>query len=174
MDADRHIDGKRLSRIIAVAAAGLMIIAAAVLASPVVMPRIIRRHPDWLRLGVFRRYAAFRRGRAGRPRSVTAIIAHVGRRSGRTYQTPVGAEPYGDGFAVSLPYGSQTDWCRNVMAAGKCDLTWRGKAYQLARPEIISGSEVFHTLPILPRIVLRGAGIHEFLWLHNMERDHGN
>lgn len=163
MDTDKHIGRKRLSRTLVVVAAGLVGTAAAVLASPVVMPRIIRRHPDWLRLGVFKRYADFRRSRAGREHSVTAALTHVGRRSGRTYQTPVGAFAYGDGFVVSLSYGSQTDWCRNVMAAGGCTLTWRGQTYQLERPEIISGSQVFAALPVWSRILLRGGGIHDFL-----------
>ncbi|HUH68462.1 MAG TPA: hypothetical protein VLZ05_06015 [Mycobacterium sp.] len=174
MDTDKHIGRKRLSRTFVVAVASLVGTVAAVLASPVVMPRIIRRHPDWLRLGVFKRYADFRRRRAGREHSVTAVLSHVGRRSGRTYQTPLGAFPYGDGFVVSLSYGSQTDWCRNVMAAGGCTLAWRGQTYQLERPEIISGSQVFQALPIWPRILLRGGGIHDFLWLHKKEVNAGN
>jgi deazaflavin-dependent oxidoreductase (nitroreductase family) len=174
MYTDEHNGRKRMLRRFVVVAAGLVATVATVFASPVLMPRILRRHPDWLRLAVFKRYADFRRRRAGREHSVTAVLTHVGRRSGRTYQTPLGAFPYGDGFLVSLSYGSQTDWCRNVMAAGECTLAWRGQTYQLERPEIISGSQVFETLPVLPRILLRGGGIHDFLWLHKKEVKAGN
>ena len=160
---------KRLPRSFVVVAAGLVAVLAAVLSSPVLMPRIIKQHPEWLRLKAFKRYAAFRRTRSGQQRSVTALLTHVGRRSQRTYQTSLGAQPYGDGFVVSLPYGSQTDWCRNVMAAGTCKLAWRGQTYQLERPEIIAGSQVLPTMPVLQRLVLRGGGIHEFLWLHKTE-----
>ena len=79
MDTDNHIDRGWLARTFVVVAAGLVGTFAAVLASPVVMPRIIRRHPDWLRLWVFKRYAGFRRRHAGHQRSVTALLAHVGR-----------------------------------------------------------------------------------------------
>ena len=166
MDPDKHISRNRLTRTLVVVVAGLVGIFAAVFASPVVMPRIIRRHPDWLRHKLFKRYAQFRRRHAGHAHSVTALLTHVGRRSGKTYQTPVGARPYRDGFVVSLSYGSQTDWCRNVMAAGTGKLTWRGQSYELERPEIISGQQVFSTLPVWQRILVRGAGIHDFLWLH--------
>jgi deazaflavin-dependent oxidoreductase (nitroreductase family) len=135
-------------------------------ASPVVMPRIIRRHPGWLQLGVFRRLANFRRKRSGQKHSATALLTHEGRHSGKTYHTPLGAQPYRDGFVVSLPYGSHTDWCRNVMAAGTCKLAWRGQTYQLERPEIIDGAQVFPTLHVRQRLLLRGGGIHDFLWLH--------
>jgi hypothetical protein len=55
------------------------------------------------------------------------------------------------------------------MAAGTCKLAWRGQTYQLERPEVISGSQVFQTMPVLQRFVLQGSGIHEFLWLHKTE-----
>lgn len=174
MDIGKHIDGKWLFRTFVVVAAAVVGTVAAVLASPVVMPRIIRTHPDWLKLAVFKRYADFRRKRAGRAHSVTALLTHVGRHSLRSYQMPVGAFPYRDGFVVSLSYGAQTDWCRNVMAAGECTLAWRGRTYQLVRPEIISGSQVFEALPILPRVLLWGGGIHDFVWLHKKEVDTGN
>ena len=166
MLTDKHISRKRLPRTLLIVVAVLLGMFVAVLASPVLMPRIIRRNPDWLRRGVFRRYADFRRRRAGHQHSATALLSHVGRRTGRTYRTPLGAQPFGDGFVVSLPYGSQTDWCRNVLAAGLCELTWKGQTYSLERPETIAGEQVFHVLPVLQRILLRGAGIHEFLWLH--------
>jgi deazaflavin-dependent oxidoreductase (nitroreductase family) len=174
MAHDRHTGRHRPPRGLAVVAAGAIGVIAAVFASPVLMPRIIRRHPDWLRLGVFKRYADLRRRHSGHQRSVTALVTHVGRRSGTTYQTPLGAQPYGDGFVVSLPYGSQTDWCRNVMAAGRCQLTWKGQTYQLERPEIIAGSQVFPAMPLWPRILVQGGGTHDFLWLHKSEDGSGD
>jgi len=165
----KHSSQKRLPRSFIVVAAGLVGVLAAILASPVVMPKIIRHHPEWLRLKAFQRYAAFRRKHSGHQHSATALLTHVGRRSKKTYQTPLGAQPYGDGFVVSLPYGDQTDWCRNVMTAGTCKLALRGQTYELERPEGISGSQVFQTMPVLQRLVLKGGGIHEFLWLHKTE-----
>ena len=54
MDSDKHIARTRLSRTFVVVVASVVATGAAVLASPVVMPRIIRRHPDWLSLGFSR------------------------------------------------------------------------------------------------------------------------
>lgn len=149
--------------VVAACAIGVLVV---IFASPVLMPRIIRRHPGWLQLGIFKRLANFRRKHSGQKHSATALLTHQGRRSGKAYHTPLGAQPYRDGFAVSLPYGSHTDWCRNVMASGTCKLAWRGQTYQLERPEIIAGAEVFPTLNFRQRLVLRGGGIHDFLWLH--------
>ncbi len=103
---------------------------------------------------------------AGTQRSPFALLTHVGRRSGRTYQTSLGACSYGDGFLLPLGYGPQTDWYQNVMAAGSCELAWKGRTYQLDRPEPISGPKVLRAWPLRQRITLQAAGIHDFLYLH--------
>jgi hypothetical protein len=52
---------------------------------------------------------------AGRRLSPVTIVAHRGRRSGRRYRTPVIAFRLDDGCAISLPYGADRDWARNVL-----------------------------------------------------------
>jgi deazaflavin-dependent oxidoreductase (nitroreductase family) len=47
-----------------------------------------------------------------------AIVSHVGRKSGRTYRTPVNAFRTDDGYIIALTYGSESDWVKNVLAAG--------------------------------------------------------
>jgi deazaflavin-dependent oxidoreductase (nitroreductase family) len=56
---------------------------------------------------------------AGRGNYQYAALRHVGRKSGRPYVTPLAAEPVGGGFVIPLLYGEDTDWCRNLLAAGK-------------------------------------------------------
>ena len=90
---------------------------------------------------------------------------NVGRRSGRTYRTALGAHGYGDGFLLPLGYGTKTDWYRNVMAAKTCQLAWKGHTYQLERPEMLSGPDAVQAWPLRQRITLRLAGIHDFVWL---------
>ena len=87
---------------------------------------------------------------AGRPWSPYAVVHHRGRRSGRTYSTPVGARPMPDGFILPLPYGSDVDWCRNVLAAGRCTISWNGNDYPVDEPEVIGAATVLPLVP-LPR-----------------------
>ena len=60
--------------------------------------------------------------RAGEAGSQWAVVRHVGRRSGRPYETPVGATAEPGGFVVMLPYGAGAQWVRNVRAAGSAVL----------------------------------------------------
>src|SRR5690348_16438889 len=68
---------------------------------------------------------------AGRPGFYAALLRHTGRRSGRAYETPVVAMLVNDGVLIPLPYGAHTDWCRNVLAAGRCSMVFHGDTYQL-------------------------------------------
>jgi hypothetical protein len=128
VSADKQIGRLRLFRMLG---AVLLALGAAVVAF-FSLPRLARDHMDRVRLsatmmGVLRWYNGTRLKRAGTARSATAILTHVGRRSGRTYETPLGAAAYGDGLVVSLAYGPGTDWCRNVMATGTGTLAWKGQ-----------------------------------------------
>jgi hypothetical protein len=74
-----------------------------------------------------------------------SALHHVGRRSGRTYMTPLSADSLGDGFVLAVAY-PKVDWCDNVLTAGKCTLTWNGKGYALQRPELIGRREAMKGL----------------------------
>jgi hypothetical protein len=103
---------------------------------------------------------------AGGPSGVYATVKHVGRRSGRSYSTPVVAKPLLDGFVIPLPYDSSVDWCRNVQAAGTCTLIWNDQAYILERPEIIGPSQALKAFPLGSRMLYPAGGLKEYLWLH--------
>ena len=51
---------------------------------------------------------------AGTAGNSVSVVHHVGRTTGRVYETPIGAVPTDDGFVIALPYGSNTDWLKNV------------------------------------------------------------
>lgn len=74
---------------------------------------------------------------AGTPGSPWAVVEHVGRRTGTGYETPVGAVRDGDGWVISLPYGEQTSWVRNVVSAGEAHLRVDGERRRVGEIAIV-------------------------------------
>src|SRR5260370_12295782 len=74
------------------------------------------------RIRIFNKYVTNRllRGFANLSHSPFAIIRHVGRRSGKPYETVIWVWPLGEGFVIALTYGPDVDWYRNILppAAG--------------------------------------------------------
>jgi deazaflavin-dependent oxidoreductase (nitroreductase family) len=93
-----------------------------------------------------------------------AVVEHRGRRSGRSYATPIMAFPAGDGYAIALTYGPDRDWVKNVRAAGGCVLVRGGRRVPLARP-VVLGDDGAALMPAAIRPVLRRAGVTDFLRL---------
>jgi hypothetical protein len=84
-----------------------------------------------------------------------AIVQHVGRRSGKRYETPIIVSPVQDGFVIELTYGPDVDWHKNVLAAGGCTLIWHGKAYAIDKLEPL-GAELGRAAFSPPqRLILR-------------------
>jgi deazaflavin-dependent oxidoreductase (nitroreductase family) len=84
---------------------------------------------------------------------VYAVIEHRGRRSGRTYTTPVAARRTSDGFMVPMAFGEQADWFRNVLAAGECVIRWNGLAYHVIEPELVDWATARLALGRVERMV---------------------
>jgi hypothetical protein len=74
---------------------------------------------------------------AGTPGAYASVIRHVGRRTGRSYETPMVPFATEDGFVIALPYGSGTDWLKNVMASGSATIVHDGDTYRVDRPELV-------------------------------------
>jgi deazaflavin-dependent oxidoreductase (nitroreductase family) len=66
-----------------------------------------------------------------------AIVEHVGRRSGRTYRTPLNVFRHDDRYVFALTYGAEVDWVRNVVAAGGCSMETRGRRVGLVDPQLV-------------------------------------
>jgi len=92
------------------------------------------------------------------------VIVHRGRRSGRRYQTPVNVFSAGDGYVVALTYGADTDWVKNVLAAGGCELRTRGQAIRLGSPRLFHDESRSGIRPV-ERQVLRLLDVADFLTL---------
>ena len=78
---------------------------------------------------------------AGKDASNTSVVRHIGRRTGRTYETPVVAVEHEDGFLIALPYGERSDWMKNVLASGYATIVSNGHTYEVDRPQIIAMTE---------------------------------
>jgi deazaflavin-dependent oxidoreductase (nitroreductase family) len=126
--------------------------------------------PVWL--GRFNRSATNRltRAFAGRLPGF-AIVLHTGRRSGRHYRTPVNIFRSGDEFVITLTYGRERDWVRNVMAAGECEVRTRGRAVSLQNPRIVRDDEG-SLVPRPVRVILRALGVTEYMKLSPEPRSH--
>ncbi|SRR5581483_3101721 len=85
---------------------------------------------------------------AGRSSSPYAVLHHVGRRSGQSYSTPVSARSTPEGFLIPLFYGSNVDWCRNILAEGHCTISWHGKDYAVGEPEVVDVATALSLVPL--------------------------
>ena len=65
-----------------------------------------------------------------------AIVIHRGRKSNREYHTPVNIFEVADGFRFPLLYGQESDWVRNVLAAGEFVIEVGGRRVPLTAPSV--------------------------------------
>ncbi len=100
-----------------------------------------------------------------------SVVHHVGRRTGRAYHTPVFAEQTSEGFIVGLIYGTDTDWCRNVLAARGALLVYRGHELRLVSPRVIDSAAARSMLPLGIWLIHRMLGTSGFLTLRNPRDD---
>ena len=69
------------------------------------------------------------------------VVHHVGRKSGRSYRTPVNAFARPGGFTIPLTYGTESEWTRNVLAAGEAEITMRGRDHHVTNPRLVHAPE---------------------------------
>ena len=91
------------------------------------------------------------------------ILTHVGRHSGRRYDTPLNVFEAAGGFVFALTYGPDTDWVKNVIAAGGCTIRHKRRDFTLTNPQFITTEEGMASMPAPERVVLRLIDVTEFL-----------
>lgn len=100
---------------------------------------------------------------------MAAELRHVGRNSGKPYVTSVGARLSGNTIIIPLTFGNQSDWSRNVQAAGGCSIRADGHDYQAARPELLDRRQAAplarSAFSPLERASFRMLGIRQFMRL---------
>ncbi|MCV7192469.1 nitroreductase family deazaflavin-dependent oxidoreductase [Mycolicibacterium brumae] len=96
------------------------------------------------------------------------ILEHVGRKSGKTYRTPLTVFGTDDGVAILLTYGPNRDWLKNITADGGGLMIRRGKTFRVTDPKVMSKEQaapyitgpmrlVFPRLPFEQAVVLKRA-----------------
>ena len=93
-----------------------------------------------------------------------AIVSHVGRRSGRKYSNPVNLFRSGDRYVIALTYGADSQWVRNVLAAGEAHVLTRGRTIHLVEPEVVHDPSRSH-VPAPVRPMLRATNVTHFMLL---------
>ncbi|MGV1009326.1 MAG: nitroreductase family deazaflavin-dependent oxidoreductase [Dermatophilaceae bacterium] len=84
-----------------------------------------------------------------------AELEHVGRRSGQVRHTPLRAFRDGQAVVIGLNFGRQSDWLRNIQAAGRCRLRLGGDLLDLGAPQVMPLREGGSGMPAWFRFGLR-------------------
>jgi deazaflavin-dependent oxidoreductase (nitroreductase family) len=92
------------------------------------------------------------------------MVVHIGRKTHREYRTPVLIFRHDDRIVIALTYGRESDWVRNVLAQGGCQLETQGQTLRLSRPHLVH-DEARRAVPALNRAVLGALDVSDFLEL---------
>lgn len=100
---------------------------------------------------------------------VWVLLRHRGRKSGKEYAVPLAVIATDTTFVIGLPWGRDTDWVRNVRAAGRCTIRWKGLDYECTHPTFVDKSVALQAAHGLTRRLLGRLDFpHGFIQL-----DHG-
>lgn len=100
---------------------------------------------------------------------IFSVVQHVGRKSGRPYSAPVGARRVANGFVISLAFGPQVDWYRNLVAADGGTIRWRDRSYPVGRPEKIDREMGIAAFNLVQRFFLRLTGVDNYIRVADRE-----
>jgi deazaflavin-dependent oxidoreductase (nitroreductase family) len=92
-----------------------------------------------------------------------AILTHRGRKTGRAYTTPINVFRRGDDYFFFLTYGSDVQWVKNVLAAGRCSIETRGLIVELVEPELVTDPELRPAPPHVRFVEERIAGATQYV-----------
>jgi len=108
---------------------------------------------------------------AGKPGAYAAVIHHAGRTTGTGYDTPVQATATPEGFVIPLPYGTGTDWYKNLLAAESATIDHQGITYKIDAPAVIQAADADPYMTEKDRKTHRFYGVDEFLSVHRIEEN---
>jgi deazaflavin-dependent oxidoreductase (nitroreductase family) len=97
---------------------------------------------------------------------VLGVLHHRGRKTGRSYATPLGVRPApGGGFVIPLTFSEASQWYQNIRAAGWCVITYRGADHTVAAPTVVDRATADPAYPRYERLMLHLIGVGEFVLL---------
>ncbi len=105
---------------------------------------------------------------AGKQGSSTSVVRHVGRKTGRPYETPVVAVNHNGTVYIALPYGERTDWLKNVLVSGSATVMSGGDRYDVDRPEVIPMAEATEFFGAKEQRLQRRFGVKTCLLVHRI------
>ena len=108
---------------------------------------------------------------AGVGDAYASVVRHVGRTSGKSYETPVHVVAIDGGFAIALPYGSSSDWVKNVLARGSAVIVYRGQTYSVEQPRLVPLAEAADYFTPGDRLAHRLFGVQECLIVRSAEEN---
>ncbi len=91
------------------------------------------------------------------------VLHHVGRTSGRKYQTPMNAWHRGDQIVTPLTYGNDVDWLKNAEAAESSVIVIRGHSMTVGRPAVLESAEGMSLMPGVIRPALNLLDVDQFV-----------
>src|SRR6266851_4518037 len=138
--------------------AASVILLLAILLAPILLIRFRKRRVAAFNLAVTNRITS----RFADRLPGFGILTHVGRKSGKVYRTPVNIFRSPEGFLIALTYGRESEWVKNILAAGGCELETRGVRHQLFALTIVH-DPTRRRFPLPVRIVLRLIGATDFM-----------
>ncbi|WP_375385046.1 nitroreductase family deazaflavin-dependent oxidoreductase [uncultured Microbacterium sp.] len=103
-----------------------------------------------------------RAARAGR--GPFSLVRHVGRKSGRTFETPLILAQVPGGFVAELTYGDQVNWYRNIVKGGGV-IVHRRHEYPITAVEPLDRAQGLVAFGGFRAVVLRLLRRHEFRML---------
>ena len=92
-----------------------------------------------------------RQGVPDMTRGEIGLLEHVGRKSGTVRVTPIHPVRTEGGFRVIVPLGGESQWARNVLAAGHCRVQVADTIHELDEPRLVSPTQV----EAVPRVAAR-------------------
>jgi deazaflavin-dependent oxidoreductase (nitroreductase family) len=95
-----------------------------------------------------------------------SAVRHVGRKTGRAYETPIIVAPLGDDFVAELTYGRDVAWYRNLVAAGGGVLVHRGREIAIDGVSDLDAAVGLRAYGAPRSWILRLLRRHDFLLLH--------